>query len=341
MDITELYRQMCRARAFESAVAGLWERGLISGELHLGTGEEAVAAGVVTHLRDGDGLALDHRSTPPLVVRGVDPVLLIREMLGREDGLCRGQGGHMHLFSQAHCAASSGIVGASAPMGAGFALSARLLGNGSAAVAFFGEGAMNQGMLLETLNLAVAWRLPLLLVCKDNGWAITTESQTVTGGDIVERARSFGFRAQIVDGLDVRAVWLAAGSAVERARSGDGPSFILAQCTRLDGHLMGDPMLRIARKPITKGIGQLSSITHAAMKPRGGSIWDRISAMTHMTGLLRKVSRDRRDGDRDPLVRTFQTLAGDGLEDVARKIEEEARAEIDAAVRTAMDGEGA
>ena len=144
-DLWALYRHMLRSRLFELAVAKLWNDGDISGEMHLGTGEEAIAAGVVSQLTDGDAMALDHRGTPPLLMRGVDPVTLLRELLGRSDGLCAGMGGHMHLFSPEHLAASSGIVGASGPAVVGFALAAQRLRPGTLAAAFFGEGAVNQG----------------------------------------------------------------------------------------------------------------------------------------------------------------------------------------------------
>ena len=140
-DQWSLYSLMLKSRLLEEAVVKLWHDGLISGEMHLGTGEEAVNAGVVAHLREGDAMALDHRGTAALMMRGVDPVLILREMLGRPDGLCGGKGGHMHLFSKEHLAASSGIVGASGPTASGFALSAQYLRPGAVAVAFFGEGA--------------------------------------------------------------------------------------------------------------------------------------------------------------------------------------------------------
>ncbi len=130
-DLWTFYQPMYRSRRFEEAVADLWRQGHISGEMHLGMGEEAVAAGIVAHLQDGDALALDHRGTPPLVMRGVDPVALLREMLGHPDGLCGGRGGHMHLFSPEHLAVSSGIVGAAGPGAVGFALAAQHLRPGS------------------------------------------------------------------------------------------------------------------------------------------------------------------------------------------------------------------
>ncbi len=190
-ELWSLYAVMLKSRLLEEAIAKMWHDGLISGEMHLGTGEEAIIAGVVPQLREGDAMALDHRGTAALLMRGVDPVLIVRELLGRPDGLCGGKGGHMHLFSKAHLAASSGIVGAEGPNAAGFALAAQFLRPGAISVAFFGEGAMNQGMLMESLNLASVWSLPVLFVCKDDGWAITTQSERVTGGELNDtRARA-------------------------------------------------------------------------------------------------------------------------------------------------------
>ena len=232
-DLWALYRLMFRSRVFEEAVARLWQAGQISGEMHLNMGEEAIMAGIVSQLIDGDALALDHRGTAPLLMRGVEPVLLLREFLGQPDGLCGGRGGHMHLFSRDHLAASSGIVGSAGPIAAGFALAAQYLRPDTVAIAFFGDGAINQGMLLESLNLAAAWKLPVLFVCKDNRWAITTQSAAVSGGQLLNRAQGFGLRAIEVDGLDVVAVWQAAQESLQLARSGGGPTFLLAHCVHL------------------------------------------------------------------------------------------------------------
>ena len=124
-DLWDLYKWMLKSRLFEEAVLQLWNEGKISGEMHLAIGEEAIAAGINAHLQEGDALALDHRGTPALMMRGIDPLLLLKEFLGHTDGLCGGMGGHMHLFSAEHLAASSGIVGESAPAALGFAISAR------------------------------------------------------------------------------------------------------------------------------------------------------------------------------------------------------------------------
>ena len=156
----------------------------------------------------------------------------------------------MHLFSPENLAASSGIVGASAPAAVGFALAAQMLRPGTLAVAFFGEGATNQGMLLEAFNLASAWKLPVIFVCKDNRWEITTPASVAISGQLAERARAFVLQAAEVDGSDVAAVWKAAREAMQHARQGKGPVFLHAGCPHLDGHFLGDQLVHMARHPM-------------------------------------------------------------------------------------------
>ncbi|MCR4439668.1 MAG: thiamine pyrophosphate-dependent dehydrogenase E1 component subunit alpha [bacterium] len=333
-DLWFLYRQMLRSRRFEEEVKRLWEQGRISGEMHLGIGEEGVAAGVVTHLREGDAMALDHRGTPPLVVRGVDLVDLLREMLGDCRGLCAGRGGHMHLFSPEHLAASTGIVGAGAPLAVGFALAAQLLRPERVAVAFFGDGAMNQGMLLESLNLAVVWQLPVLFVCKHNAWAITTKSDTVTGGDLVQRVQGFGMPVATVDGTEVEAVWEAAGQAIAQARRGDGPWFLLATCSRLEGHLLGAGLHDPAR------LLHMASPTLRAITGRKGTgAGERATALATLLGIVAKAAAPRAQHRRDPVAKTRAKLAGDPQR--LRALEEEVQKEIKYAVALAVgDGGG-
>ncbi|MHA2073589.1 MAG: thiamine pyrophosphate-dependent enzyme, partial [Candidatus Hodarchaeales archaeon] len=172
----KLYELMIYSRIFEEAVMKIWEEGHIYGEMHLGIGEEAIIAGILSQLVPGDAISTDYRSTPPFIMRGVNPKLLLLEMLGHTDGLCSGMGGHMHFFSKKHLLTSSGIVGSAGPSAVGFAIASKYKRLKNIAVAFFGEGAMNQGMLLESMNLAAAMNLPVLFVCKDNGWAISTRS---------------------------------------------------------------------------------------------------------------------------------------------------------------------
>jgi len=339
MELAQLYQQMARARAFELAAKDLWEQGLIAGEMHLGTGEEAVAAGVVTHLEDGDGLSLTHRCTPALAVRGVPLAAMLSEMLGKPGGLCGGRGGHMHLFSRPHLAASSGIVGASLPTGAGFALAAKRLRRGKLAVALTGEGAMNQGMALETLNLAAAWSLPLLVVCIDNGWAITTRSDTVTAGKLGERARAFGWKVKTVDGRDVESVYAVAGTLLGRLRAGKGPAFLHATCPRLDGHFLGDPLLQTVHDPLGKGRARVQRVVSGAATRGGGSIGTRALGVAHlMTSMTQARLAPQRDSRGDPLQVARKAL-GKRRQDHAA-IDTQVQEEIRAAVDAALAGEG-
>jgi len=292
---------MLRSRLFEEAVTRLWNDGNISGEMHLSIGEEAIVAGTVLQLQDGDAMALDHRGTSPLVMRGVDMVLLLREFLGQADGLCGGKGGHMHLFSKSHLAASSGIVGASGPTAAGFALAARHLRPGKIALAFFGEGAMNQGMLLEAMNLAVVWKLPVVFVCKDSKWSITTVSATVTGGKLVKRAESFGMPAGEINGTDVETVWNAAQESLKRARTGKGPSFLLATCPHPEGHFLGDPLLRITRNPVKEMKKVAGPLMKSVTRVKGGPVTKRTGGLGKVTALIGKTTREQFLDQKEPL----------------------------------------
>ncbi|NTW38013.1 MAG: thiamine pyrophosphate-dependent dehydrogenase E1 component subunit alpha, partial [Syntrophobacteraceae bacterium] len=147
---------------------------------------------------------------------------------------------------------SGASVGASGPAAAGFALARQYIRPGSVSVAFFGEGATNQGMLLESLNLAVAWQLPVLFVCKDNEWEITTQFSSVSHSGLAERAQSFGVTALEVDGSDVETVWEVAGQAIQRLRQGGGPIFLHASCVHLHGHFLGDPLMNLANNRLSE-----------------------------------------------------------------------------------------
>ncbi len=332
-DIERLYREMLRMRRFEEAQADLWRRGLVPGEMHLGVGEEAVVAGVLDHLREGDALALDHRSTPPLVARGVDLVSMLLEVMGDEGGLCGGMGGHMHLFSREHLAGSSGIVGSSAPMGAGFALAAQQLNPGAVAVSFFGDGAANQGLVLESLNLAVAWKLPQVFVCKDNRWAITTRTRSVTGGCLTRRARSFGMPAWRVDGTRVERVWEVAGKAVRRARAGRGPSFILASCPRPEGHFMGDPLLRVYREPVKQAAEIGPPLARAVLSKPLTAALKRVVYMVDISKVIVNLGCEKALSGCDPLRRAAKSVG----EEARARIEAEVEREVAEAVAQALE----
>jgi len=310
-DLWKLYRLMYSSRLFEEGVQRLWEKGLISGEMHLGTGEEAVTAGIMDHVREGDALALDHRGTAALFMRGIDPVLLVKEFLGMPGGLCGGMGGHMHLFSPEFLAASSGIVGASGPAAVGFALSASRLRPGSIAVAFFGEGAMNQGMLMESMNLAAVWELPVLFVCKNNNWAITTQSQDVTRGDLLERARGLGLISKEVEGNSVEEIWQMAGESIAHLRSGNKSVFLLARCIHIEGHFLGDPLIRLSRHPIKEGGKMAGPMIKALLKKKGASIAEKTTALKDIGGMTGKVIKKQDIKEQDPLFLTRQKLTVD------------------------------
>jgi acetoin:2,6-dichlorophenolindophenol oxidoreductase subunit alpha len=304
-DLWSLYALMLKARLFEDATAKLWHEGLISGEMHLGTGEEGIIAGVVSHLRDGDAMALDHRGTAALLMRGIEPVSILREFLGHQEGLCGGMGGHMHLFSKAHLAASSGIVGSAGPAAAGFALAAQYLRPQAIAVAFFGDGAMNQGMLMESLNLAAVWKLAVLFVCKDDGWGITTKSEVSTGGNLDDRARGLGVPAFSVDGVDVSKVWEVAQAAIDRIRSGEGPVFIRARCVHFEGHFLGFQPIRIVRNPLKEMPKIAVGMTKSILKLDGAAISERITGLKNVMASVISTLRDpRRDRANDPLLHT-------------------------------------
>jgi TPP-dependent pyruvate/acetoin dehydrogenase alpha subunit len=336
-DLWSLYPLMLKSRLFEEATARLWKDGLISGEMHLGTGEEAIIAGVVAQLNEGDAMALDHRGTAALLMRGVDPILILRELLGRPDGLCGGLGGHMHLFSKAHLAAASGIVGAAGPAAAGFALAAQHLRPGTVAVAFFGEGAMNQGMLMESMNLAAAWSLPVVFVCKDDSWAITTKSNIVTAGDLEERARGLGVPAVSVDGTDVSEVWEAAREALEHARTGEGPTFVRARCVHLEGHFLGYQLIRVLRKPLREMPRIAIPLTRSLLRRDGATLRERVDGLQVVMAAVLDTLRDpRRDGAEDPVQRVRTRLESDPAR--LQMLEEQAAREVGNMVATAVAG---
>jgi TPP-dependent pyruvate/acetoin dehydrogenase alpha subunit len=325
-DLWSLYALMKKSRLFEEAIARLWREGLISGEMHLGTGEEGIIAGVVSQLNAGDAMALDHRGTSAMLLRGVSPASILRELLGRPDGLCGGKGGHMHLFSKDHLAASSGIVGAAGPTAAGFALAAQYLRPGSLSVAFFGEGAINQGMLMEAMNLASVWNLPVLFVCKDDQWAITTKSSAMTGGSLHERVQGLGVTYIQTDGRDVCQVWEAAHQAMERVRSGQGPSFLHAQCVHLEGHFLGYQLLRVIRNPLVEIPVIAGPLLQSLFRQGGNSPRKRLAGMAEINSSIFTTLNDpRRYASNDPVARARATLKSDmeRLRALEKKIDQE------------------
>jgi pyruvate dehydrogenase E1 component alpha subunit len=240
------------------------------------------------------------------------------------------------MFSKEHMAASSGIVGAEGPAAAGFALSAQYLNTGAIAVAFFGEGAMNQGMLMESFNLASAWKLPVLFVCKDDGWAITTQSDSMIAGDLNERAKGFGMPAVEVDGRDVSELWEATHAAIEQVRSGQGPFFFHARCIHMEGHFLGYQLLRVARDPLKEMPEIAAHLTRSFMRRSGAELRERVAGLKKVLAAVLSTLRDpRKDADNDPVQITRNALLSNQIR--LRELESQAEEEISDVLASALE----
>jgi acetoin:2,6-dichlorophenolindophenol oxidoreductase subunit alpha len=233
----ELYRRMRLIRGFEELALRLVKSGDIVGGTHPYIGEEAVAVGVCSALADHDLLTSTHRGHGHVLAKGTDPGRMLAELAGRDTGLNRGRGGSMHAADVAMgILGANAIVGAAAPIAVGAAWAARRSGSGQVVATFFGDGGLNQGVLLEALNLAALWRLPVLFVCENNGYATTMPTRAGVAGTAAGRAGAFGIPAQTVDGMDVEAVRDAAALAADRARGGGGPALIECLTYRFGPH---------------------------------------------------------------------------------------------------------
>ncbi|MGW6918850.1 thiamine pyrophosphate-dependent dehydrogenase E1 component subunit alpha [Kitasatospora sp. NPDC054939] len=231
------YRMLRLIRGFEELALGLVRSGVITGGIHPYIGQEAVAVGVCAALRPQDRITSTHRGHGHVLAKAARPDRLLAELAGRSAGLNRGRGGSMHAADLSlGILGANGIVGAGAPIAVGAAWAAQQAGEDRVAVSFFGDGALNQGVLLEAFNLAAMWRLPVVFVCENNGYATTLPAATAVAGSAVGRAAAFGIPAEEVDGMDTEAVRAAAGRAVERARSGGGPGFLECRTYRFEGH---------------------------------------------------------------------------------------------------------
>ncbi|MGI9008693.1 MAG: thiamine pyrophosphate-dependent dehydrogenase E1 component subunit alpha [Streptosporangiaceae bacterium] len=236
------YRTMRTIRDFEERVHKEFATGEIPGFVHLYAGEEASAVGICSNLDDRDAIASTHRGHGHCIAKGVDPVEMMAEIYGRQTGSCHGKGGSMHIADLSKgMLGANGIVGGGPPLICGAALAAKLKGTGGVGVAFFGDGASNQGTTLESMNLATVWNLPAIFVAENNGYAETTASTwSVASDNIADRADAFGMPGVIVDGFDFFAVHEAASQAIARARDGGGPSLLEVKFTRYFGHFEGD-----------------------------------------------------------------------------------------------------
>ncbi len=240
-----LYRQMLEIRRTEEQLAKSHQAGLIHGACHTYVGEEAIATGVCAHLTHQDAVFSTHRGHGHALAKGVPPREVMAELFGRVTGCSRGRGGSMHLFSpEVGMMGTSGIVGPCILQATGAGYSAKLLNNGTVGVAFFGDGASNNGAFHEGLNLAAIWDLPVIFVCENNMYATEVAfSYATRNTNMAERASTYGMNAVAVDGNDVLAVYQAAAEAVSRARAGQGPTFIEGKTYRTRAHAEGMPSL--------------------------------------------------------------------------------------------------
>jgi acetoin:2,6-dichlorophenolindophenol oxidoreductase subunit alpha len=236
------YRTMRTIREFEERLHVEFATGDIPGFVHLYAGEEAIAAGVCTHLNDDDHVSSTHRGHGHAIAKGCDVKAMMLEIFGRADGLCRGKGGSMHIADvDRGMLGANGIVGGGPPMICGVGLSAKVRGTDQVGVAFVGDGGSNQGTFLESLNLSSVWELPCVFVVENNGYAESTSSNYHQSGiDVAKRADGFGLPGITVDGFDFFAVHEAAGEAIARARHGGGPTLLECKVMRYYGHFEGD-----------------------------------------------------------------------------------------------------
>jgi acetoin:2,6-dichlorophenolindophenol oxidoreductase subunit alpha len=295
------YRQMVRIRLFEEQVNELYTRALMPGLAHLYSGEEAVAVGICEALRTDDYITSTHRGHGHCLAKGASPDRMFAELLGKEAGYCRGKGGSMHIADPATGnLGANAIVGGSVGIATGAAFASKRLGNGRVAVCFFGEGALGQGSLYEVMNLAQLWNLPVVYVCENNLYNEYTHYSETTAGTILGRAKAFGIEAASVDGQDVRLVNEVASRLISRARDGEGPAFLEANTYRYSGHHVGDISREYYRS---------------------------------------KKEEQHWKADRDPIKVHAEWLISQGYSDAPslERITAEARAEIEAAVKFAID----
>jgi len=237
-----LYRVMVRIRTFEETAHKEFLKGAMPGFLHLYSGEEAIATGVMSVLQPDDYLSTHHRGHGHLIAKGCDTKKMFAELFGKVDGYCRGKGGSMHIAdSSHHILGANGIVGACVHIATGAAFACKYLKNGRIAVAFLGDASTNRGTFHEALNLAAIWDLPVVYVVENNLYGVANcQRDYMKIENIADRAASYGFPGVVVDGNDVVAVRLAAKEAVDRARSGGGPTLLECKTWRHWGHFIGD-----------------------------------------------------------------------------------------------------
>ena len=241
--LLEIYRRMLTIRAFEETVFEVYRKGWMPGLAHLSDGQEATAVGVCMTLRPDDTITSTHRGHGHIIAKGGRVESMMAEVMGKVTGYCRGKGGEMHIADVSlGILGANGIVGGGLGIATGSAFTAKREGKGRVSVAFFGDGAINQGIWYETANIAVLWKLPLIYVCENNQYTQFTNSQKLISGEgFAARARVMGMKGVEVDGNDVLAVYKVALELVEAARNGEGPATLVCNTFRYGGHHSGEP----------------------------------------------------------------------------------------------------
>jgi pyruvate dehydrogenase E1 component alpha subunit len=235
------YRQMVKIRRFDEEVNQLYLGAKMPGLAHLYIGQEAIAVGVCEALRRDDYITSTHRGHGHCLAKGAAVDRMFAELLGKEAGYCRGKGGSMHIADQdTGNLGANAIVGGSAGIATGAALSIKMRGRDQVAVCFFGDGALGQGLLYEVMNMAALWKLPVIYVCENNQYNEYTNYRETTAGEVLGRAEAFGIHSETIDGQDVRLVHATSIELVKRARRGDGPAFLHCNTYRFHGHHVGD-----------------------------------------------------------------------------------------------------
>lgn len=240
-DYLRMYRQMVRIRTFEDNANQLYLSAKMPGLTHMYSGEEAVAVGICEALEVTDKITSTHRGHGHCVAKGAEFKEMFCELLGKEEGYCRGKGGSMHIADQSNGnLGANAIVGGSMGIATGSAFTAKLLGRDDVTVCFFGDGATAQGLMYEVMNMAALWKLPIIYACENNGYSEYTATDEIAAGSITARAEAFGIEAHSVDGQDVLAVNQLTQDLVARARKGEGPFFMELMTYRYHGHHVGD-----------------------------------------------------------------------------------------------------
>ena len=242
--LRDMLRTMLAIRQFDQRALELYREGVMRGTTHPYIGMEGVAVGTCAALRPGDRITSTHRGHGHCLAKGGDPRLMMAELLGKATGYCKGKGGSMHIADvDAGILGANGIVGGGIGLATGAALAAQLAGRDEVTVCFFGDGALNQGVLHESANLAAIWNLPVVYVCENNQYAMSARADKFTSvPDPTVRASAYGFPGFSCDGMDVLAVYRTAADAVARARAGTGPSLVVCVTYRFFGHHVGDPL---------------------------------------------------------------------------------------------------